>query len=65
MRAVLNIFGVMIFIRLAWVVAHDGLLIAVATVVVATMVTGITTISMSAICTNGEVRGGKFRINLS
>lgn len=62
MRAVLNIFGVMIFIRLAWVVAHDGILIAVATVCVATAVTVITTISMSAICTNGEVKGGEFHI---
>ncbi|CAF1118554.1 unnamed protein product [Adineta ricciae] len=57
-RCVLNIFGVMLFLRLSWVTGQAGIGLACVIVIVSTAVTVITAISMSAICTNGEVKGG-------
>ncbi|KAK3791356.1 hypothetical protein RRG08_012538 [Elysia crispata] len=57
-RCVLNIFGVMLFIRLSWVVGNAGILQASIIVLLSGVVTTITAISMTAICTNGEVKGG-------
>ncbi len=48
----------MLFLRLSWVVAQAGIGLGSVVVILATVVTTITSISMSAICTNGEVRGG-------
>uniref|UniRef100_A0A3B3WSV1 Solute carrier family 12 member 2 n=1 Tax=Poecilia mexicana TaxID=48701 RepID=A0A3B3WSV1_9TELE len=52
-RCMLNIWGVMLFIRMSWIV---GLTIAI--ILMATLVTTITGLSTSAIATNGFVRGG-------
>ncbi|CAG2107439.1 unnamed protein product [Medioppia subpectinata] len=57
-RCVLNIWGVMLFMRLSWVVGEAGIGLAFGVMLSATLVTTITSISMCAICTNGEVRGG-------
>ncbi|ESO08644.1 hypothetical protein HELRODRAFT_74876 [Helobdella robusta] len=57
-RCVLNIFGVMLFLRLSWVVGQAGIGLASVIVLLASTVTTLTALSMSAICTNGEVRGG-------
>ncbi|XP_074603678.1 sodium chloride cotransporter 69 isoform X2 [Brevipalpus obovatus] len=57
-RCLINIWGVMLFLRLTWVVAQSGIILSLLIVSFASLVTVITTISMSAICTNGEVRGG-------
>ena len=57
-RCLLNIFGVMIFLRLSWVVGQAGIMMAIVIILLSAVVTVITTLSMSAICTNGEVRGG-------
>ncbi|XP_076355508.1 solute carrier family 12 member 2-like isoform X1 [Tachypleus tridentatus] len=57
-RCLLNIWGVMLFLRLSWVVGQAGIGLALVVVLLATVVTILTTLSMSAICTNGEVRGG-------
>ncbi|CAF0721500.1 unnamed protein product [Didymodactylos carnosus] len=57
-RCILNIFGVMLFLRLSWVTGQAGLILASVIVIVSTLVTIITALSMSAICTNGEVKGG-------
>ena len=57
-RCILNIFGVMIFLRLSWVVGEAGVGLASIVVLLATVVTFITSLSTSAICTNGEVKGG-------
>ncbi|XP_064474706.1 solute carrier family 12 member 2-like [Ornithodoros turicata] len=57
-RCLLNIWGVMLFLRLSWVVGQAGIGLAVAVILLASTVTMLTTLSMSAICTNGEVRGG-------
>uniref|UniRef100_A0A8D0B0Q7 Solute carrier family 12 member 1 n=1 Tax=Sander lucioperca TaxID=283035 RepID=A0A8D0B0Q7_SANLU len=55
-RCMLNIWGVMLFIRLSWVFGQAGLGIVV--IALSCVVTTITGLSMSAICTNGVVRGG-------
>lgn len=57
-RCLLNIWGVMLFIRLSWVVAQAGIGFAFFIILLASLVTVITAFSMSAICTNGEVKGG-------
>ncbi|CAL1284610.1 unnamed protein product [Larinioides sclopetarius] len=57
-RCLLNIWGVMLFLRLSWVVGQAGIGLASLIIILATVVTILTTLSMSAICTNGEVKGG-------
>lgn len=59
-RCLLNIWGVMLFLRLPWAVGQAGILNAIMIMLLATLVTMLTTVSMSAICTNGEVKGGLF-----
>ncbi|CAG9772962.1 unnamed protein product [Ceutorhynchus assimilis] len=54
----LNIFGVMLFLRLSWVVAEAGIGLSLVIIVMSAVVCVITTLSLSAICTNGEVKGG-------
>ena len=55
MRCLLNIWGVMLFLRLTWVVGHAGILEGLGVVILANVVTVITTVSMSAVCTNGQI----------
>uniref|UniRef100_A0A670JW76 Solute carrier family 12 member 2 n=1 Tax=Podarcis muralis TaxID=64176 RepID=A0A670JW76_PODMU len=57
-RCMLNIWGVMLFIRLSWIVGQAGIGLAVLVIAMATVVTTITGLSTSAIATNGFVRGG-------
>lgn len=57
-RCLLNIWGVMLFLRLSWVGAQGGVWQGSIVVLIAAGVTVITTFSMSAICTNGEVKTG-------
>jgi solute carrier family 12 sodium/potassium/chloride transporter 2 len=54
----LNIWGGIMFLRLGWVVGQAGIWLALLTLIVSYCVTGITTLSLSAIATNGEVKGG-------
>ena len=54
----LNIWGVMLFLRLTWVVGQAGLLQSLLLVTVANVVTAITAMSMSAVCTNGQIKAG-------
>lgn len=54
----LNIWGVIMFLRLGWVVGQAGTWGAVGIIVLANVVTGITALSLCAIATNGEVKGG-------
>ncbi|XP_024941406.1 bumetanide-sensitive sodium-(potassium)-chloride cotransporter isoform X2 [Cephus cinctus] len=58
MRCLLNIWGVMLFLRLSWVVAQAGVGEAVLLILTTTVVTTITSLSMSAISTNGLIKGG-------
>ena len=55
LRCLLNIWGVMLFLRLTWVVGNAGILPGLAIVILANIVTTITTISMSAVSTNGQI----------
>ena len=55
----------MLFMRLSWVVGQSGIGLTTVIILLAGVVTTITSLSMSAICTNGEVKGGELRtINL-
>ncbi|XP_047996146.1 bumetanide-sensitive sodium-(potassium)-chloride cotransporter-like [Leguminivora glycinivorella] len=54
----LNIWGVMLFLRISWIVAQAGTLITMGIILVSGVVCVITTLSLSAICTNGELKGG-------
>ncbi|XP_052889567.1 bumetanide-sensitive sodium-(potassium)-chloride cotransporter-like [Anopheles moucheti] len=54
----LNIWGVMLFLRLSWIVALAGILETLLIIGLSYLVCVITTLSLSAICTNGEVKGG-------
>lgn len=58
MRCLLNIWGVMLFLRLSWVVAQTGVGQAILLILTTTAVTTITSLSMSAISTNGLIKGG-------
>ncbi|XP_018059118.1 PREDICTED: bumetanide-sensitive sodium-(potassium)-chloride cotransporter [Atta colombica] len=58
MRCLLNIWGVMLFLRLSWVVAQTGVGQGVLLILTTTVVTTITSLSMSAISTNGLIKGG-------
>ena len=48
----------MLFLRLSWVVAEAGIGQAILIVLLATAVTSLTALSMSAISTNGQIKGG-------
>ncbi|KAK9871220.1 hypothetical protein WA026_011498 [Henosepilachna vigintioctopunctata] len=54
----LNIWGVMLFLRLSWVVAEAGIGASLIIIAISALVCVITTLSLSAISTNGEVKGG-------
>ena len=53
----LNIWGVMLFLRLTWVIGQAGLVQGLGIITVANVVTIITALSMSAVSTNGQIRG--------
>lgn len=57
-RCMLNIWGVMLFIRLSWIFGQAGIGLGVIAIGLSVVVTTLTGLSMSAICTNGVVRGG-------
>ena len=58
----LNIWGVMLFLRLSWVVAQAGIMHSCIIIGISAAVCVITTLSLSAISTNGEVKGGVYNI---
>ncbi|XP_030081506.1 bumetanide-sensitive sodium-(potassium)-chloride cotransporter isoform X2 [Drosophila hydei] len=57
-RCLLNIWGVMLFLRLSWVVGQAGIIEGFLLILTTTAVTTITALSMSAISTNGVIKGG-------
>lgn len=57
-RNLLNIWGVILFLRLSWVAAHAGIIHGTLIILLASTCTTLTAMSMAAICTNGEVKGG-------
>nr|CAD7591528.1 unnamed protein product [Timema genevievae] len=54
----LNIWGVMLFLRLSWVVGQAGIGESLFIIAISAVVCVLTTLSLSAISTNGEVKGG-------
>ena len=57
-RCLLNIFGVILFLRMGFIVAQSGIILTIITILCCTLVTFITTLSMSALVTNGKVESG-------
>jgi amino acid transporter len=55
---VLTILGVIMFMRTGYVVGHAGLWLAFAILGISKLITTLTTLSLSAICTNIEMRVG-------
>ena len=64
-KCLLNIWGVMLFLRLSWVVGQAGAIEALSIITLANLVTLITSISMSAVSTNGKIEGGGIYYMLS
>lgn len=54
----LNIYGVMLFLRMGWIVAHSGIIQSFIIILISAIICVITTLSLSAICTNGDVKSG-------
>eukprot|EP01083_Nonionella_stella_P193396 714331_1 len=57
-NCLLNIFGVIMFLRLGWVIGQAGIGFGLAIIWLAAVVVVLTGLSMSAISTNGEVKSG-------
>ena len=57
-RCLLNIFGVIMFLRVPWLIAYAGFWQTLAVMLVSVSITTISSLSLSAICTNGEIKGG-------
>lgn len=64
-KCILNIWGVMLFLRLSWVIGQAGIIEGLCIVSLANLVTLVTGISMSAVSTNGRIRGGGIYYMLS
>jgi K-Cl cotransporter len=58
MRCLLNIWGVMLFLRLSWVIGQAGFVQGLLIISLANSVTAVTAISMSAVATNGQIASG-------
>ncbi|XP_068168469.1 solute carrier family 12 member 3 [Antennarius striatus] len=57
-RCMLNIWGVILYLRLPWITAQAGIGLTWVIIVLSSCITGITGLSTSAIATNGKVKGG-------
>ena len=57
-RCMANIFGVIMFLRTGWIVGQAGIGLACLIILLSGFITTLTTMSMSAIATNGQVKGG-------
>eukprot|EP00743_Colponemidia_sp_Colp-15_P000428 GILK01000489.1.p1 GENE.GILK01000489.1~~GILK01000489.1.p1 ORF type:complete len:888 (+),score=173.56 GILK01000489.1:90-2666(+) len=57
-RVCVSIFGVLMFLRMGWMVGNVGFFYSVVVVLISIYVTITTTFSASALATNGKVRGG-------
>nr|XP_057942768.1 solute carrier family 12 member 3 isoform X2 [Doryrhamphus excisus] len=57
-RCMLNIWGVILYLRLPWITAQAGIGLTWVIVLLSSCITGITGLSTSAIATNGKVKGG-------
>ncbi|XP_077649133.1 solute carrier family 12 member 3 isoform X4 [Urocitellus parryii] len=57
-RCMLNIWGVILYLRLPWITAQAGIVLTWVIILLSVMVTSITGLSISAISTNGKVKSG-------
>uniref|UniRef100_A0A4W4HG83 Solute carrier family 12 member 3 n=1 Tax=Electrophorus electricus TaxID=8005 RepID=A0A4W4HG83_ELEEL len=57
-RCMLNIWGVILYLRLPWITAQAGIGFTWIIILLSSCITGITGLSTSAIATNGKVKGG-------
>ncbi|XP_040893772.1 solute carrier family 12 member 3 [Toxotes jaculatrix] len=57
-RCMLNIWGVILYLRLPWITAQAGIGLTWVIILLSSFITGITGLSTSAIATNGKVKGG-------
>ncbi|XP_056117116.1 solute carrier family 12 member 3 [Rhinichthys klamathensis goyatoka] len=57
-RCMLNIWGVILYLRLPWITAQAGIGMTWVIILLSSSITGITGLSTSAIATNGKVKGG-------
>ncbi|XDV19322.1 hypothetical protein PO909_024811 [Leuciscus waleckii] len=57
-RCMLNIWGVILFLRLSWITSQAGILLTWVIILMSVLVTSITALSVSAISTNGRVSSG-------
>nr|XP_015820774.2 solute carrier family 12 member 3 [Nothobranchius furzeri] len=57
-RCMLNIWGVILYLRLPWITAQAGIGMTWVIILLSASITGITGLSTSAIATNGKVKGG-------
>lgn len=53
-----NILGVILFLRLPWIVGQAGVLVTLGIICLCVLSTFLTTLSMSALATNGRISGG-------
>jgi solute carrier family 12 sodium/potassium/chloride transporter 2 len=54
----LSIWGVMLFLRMPWIVGQAGIFDSILIIFMSLIIIVITTFSLSAISTNGRVKGG-------
>ncbi|XP_027143336.1 solute carrier family 12 member 10, tandem duplicate 1 [Larimichthys crocea] len=57
-RCMLNIWGVILFLRLSWITSQAGILLTWLIILMSVTVTSVTALSISAIATNGRVTSG-------
>uniref|UniRef100_A0A3B5LCQ3 Solute carrier family 12 member 10, tandem duplicate 1 n=1 Tax=Xiphophorus couchianus TaxID=32473 RepID=A0A3B5LCQ3_9TELE len=57
-RCMLNIWGVILFLRLSWITSQAGVVLTCVIILMSVVVTSITALSISAIATNGRVKSG-------
>ena len=53
-----NILGIILFIRLSWIIGQSGTGLGLLVVVICCATTFLTSLSLSAIATNGAIKGG-------
>ncbi|XP_040886890.1 solute carrier family 12 member 3-like isoform X2 [Toxotes jaculatrix] len=58
MRCMLNIWGVILFLRLSWITSQAGIVLTWVIILMSVTVTSVTALSVSAIATNGRVISG-------
>lgn len=58
-RCMLNIWGVILFLRLSWITAQAGIILTWVIILMSVVVTTITALSVSAISTNGRIKSGE------